>query len=229
MSTEKVAEVVAQVNWDFAFQPDQWYFTPETVSKDFLPLLISFAAVLVPLVTFFIFKGYGESSKWWKERKFASWSVSTSTFVLLWNIFYVPLALSSWIIYTQDYDLTSRTLITYGVLLVVSTVFPVSLWYFQDISLALLNMIILLGVAMYTTSTFATKVHFAYIINIPYLFWLLYLLIEYSYFWYLNEGKDALDVNQIKGGKKKKIVKGMPESLKAEFREKLKDKKEKKE
>lgn len=219
MSTEKIVEV-AQVNWDLFFQPDQWYLTPETVSNGFVPLAASFGAVLIPLITFFIFKGYGQGTKWWQDRKTASWSLSQSNFTLGWILFYVPLALSSWIIWTQDND-WSRALTVYAIHLLVNALFPVSLWYFQDISLALLNLIILLGVAMYTTSQFASKVHFAYVVNIPYLFWLLYLLIEFSYFWYLNEGKDALDVNQMKGGKKKKIVKGMPEAVKAEYRAKL--------
>jgi hypothetical protein len=87
--------------------------------------------------------------------------------------------------------------------------------------LALLNILILLGVAMFTSNQFSFTLPFASIINTPYLFWLLYCLIDFSFFWWMNEGKEAMEM--VKGGasKVKKKTTAMSEDLKEKLREKV--------
>ena len=97
-----------------------------------------------------------------------------------------------------------------------------SLWWSQDLSLALLNILILLGVAMFTTNQFSFTLPFASLINTPYLFWLLYLFFDFCYFWWLNEGREAMAM--VKGsnsGTVKKKTTVMPEDMKEKLREKI--------
>jgi hypothetical protein len=87
--------------------------------------------------------------------------------------------------------------------------------------LALLNILILLGVAMFTSNQFSSVLHFASIINTPYLFWLLYCFLDFCYFWWTNEGKEAMEM--VKGGatKVKKKTTLMSEDVKEKLREKV--------
>jgi tryptophan-rich sensory protein len=226
MATEKIA-AIPQVNWEHLFDINEWHITPEVLSEHWQTLLISLSVVVLAFAILLIARAKGISTKWWKDLQPSKYSLPESTFLALWFIFYLPLAIGAWLVWIQSGNEWTRPLTVYSALIASSALFGVSLYIVQDISLALLNILTILGIAMFTTTQFGQVLHFASVINTPYLFFLLYLLFDFSYFWYINEGKDALDINQLKGLPKKTKVVGMPEDIKEEFRQKLaKDKAE---
>jgi tryptophan-rich sensory protein len=223
MSAAPVEEaVIPQVNWDLLMQPSEWYIRPDVIMENSTPLLISLGVALLAFVLFLVARSRGVDDPWWRNMKRTKLAFSPTNFILLWGFFYIPLAVSAWLIYIHSGNQWTRPLTVYAAHLCVNVLFAVSLWWVRDLSLALLNLVTLLGVAMFTSTQFSSILHFASVINIPYLFWLLYCLVDFGYFWYLNEGKDMLDVNQLKGiVKKKKKAFGIPEQEKERIKEKI--------
>eukprot|EP01080_Neovahlkampfia_damariscottae_P004217 gene4217-7554_t len=223
-TTETTAtKAVADVNWNLLFQIDQWYINQEVLTQHWQSLLISFGVVFICFIIFIIGQKMGINTQFWKGMKFSKYSIFNSPhFNLFWSIFYFPLAIGSWLIWINTEEKWSNSMTIYFAHLAVNALFSTSLWWSQDLSLALLNLLILLGVAMFTTNQFSFTLPFASLINTPYLFWLLYLFIDFCYVWWINEGKEAMAmVKGNAGGVIKKKTAAMPDELKEKLRTKV--------
>lgn len=219
---------VEGINWALLLDPSQWYITPALIQENYLSLLASFGAVFVAFIIFMFSRSQGINSKWWKEMKVGRIRISDRLVVQMWAIFYIPLAISAWLIWIYSGKQWSRALTVYTSHLIVNVLFAVSLWWVQDLSLALLNLFTLIGVAMFTTTQFGAILQFTSIINTPYLFWLLIYTIYFCFFWYYNEGKEVLDVAALKGGKKKPLKKKtgyIPPEAKEKLKKKIEESK----
>jgi tryptophan-rich sensory protein len=212
---------VNNVNWNYLFEPSQWYITIEKLEQNYLSLIVSFLACFVAYAIFLFTKYKGTQSPKWTKLKIPKGFISDSLFVKLWGLSYIPLAFSSWLIWLHFEGEWSRDLTVYSSHLAVNALFGISCWIVKDLSLALLNLIILIGVAMFTTTQFSNTLYFASFINTPYLVFLTLYTIQFCYFWYLNEGKEVLDMTQGKTGEKeKKKVSTIPNEIKKELRKK---------
>ncbi|EFC50683.1 predicted protein [Naegleria gruberi] len=215
------------VSWEYLFQPDQWYITPEAISENFFALVLSLAAVAVAAGIFWFARNKGIKSKWYKDLEKGKYYFSESLIFNIWIALYIPLAIGSWLSYVHGGQTWNRALTVYALHLVVNVLFSVSLWWVQDLSLALLNLITLIGVSMFTTSQFNSILKFAGYINTPYMLWLLIFTAQYAYFWYLNEGKELMEVaNLAKGGSAKKSSKkkkGLPTDVKKKLQQQVQE------
>src|SRR5579872_1381175 len=98
-ATEKVVE---QVNWELLFQPSEWHIRPDVVMENYQTLLISFGLVLVTFLLFLFARSRGVNDDWWRKLKRSKYSISQTKFLLFWGLFYIPLALSSWLVWINS-------------------------------------------------------------------------------------------------------------------------------
>jgi len=217
------------VSWEYLFQPDQWYITPEVVSENFVSLFLSLAAVGLAALIFMFARSKGIKSKWFRDLDRGKYYFTESLIMKVWLALYIPLAIGAWLSYVHGGQTWNRALTVYSLHMVVNVLFAVSLWWVQDLSLALLNLITLIGVSMFTTSQFNSILKFAGYINTPYMLWLLVFTVQYGYFWYLNEGKELMEVaNLAKGGSSKKVQKkkkGLPSDVKKMLQQQVQEQK----
>jgi len=224
---------IPEVNWEHIFNPSEWYISAELVQENFVALVASLATVLVAFLAYTVIRAKGVDSEWYKGLKTASKFKLDDTWVYrLWSFTYVTLFASSWLVWVYGGKEWNRALTVYALHLVVNVLFAVSFYWVRDISLALLNLITLIGVAMFTSSQFNAVLHFASYILTPYLVFLLIYTVQFSYFWYLNEGKELMDIAAWKSGKvasgasaaagKKKKEGTIPEDVKKQLQIKAK-------
>ncbi|KAL9658120.1 hypothetical protein ABK040_013033 [Willaertia magna] len=213
-----------EVSWEYLFQPDQWYITPEVISENFLPLVLSFAAVIIAGLIFLFARNKGIESKWYKDlQKGKNSLLNDNNAVKIWLVLYIPLAIASWLVYIHGGQTWNRALTVYSLHLIVNVLFAVSYWWVQDLSLGLLNLITLIGVAMFTSSQFNSVLKFASYINTPYMIWLLIYTVYFGYIWYLNEGKQLLEEAKLArgGSNNNKTVKKKKAGIPSDVKKKL--------
>jgi tryptophan-rich sensory protein len=220
----------ADVNWEYLLDPSAWYITPEVIGENFLALLASIAGVVIAAAVFYFARSQGVKSKKYRELKQPKFGLKEGQVLKIWFLMYVPLAIASWLVFVHGGQTWNRALTVYALHLLVNVLFAISLWWVQDLSLALLNLITLIGVAMFTVSQFNSVLKFAGYIQTPYLLWLLAYTIQFCYFWYLNEGKELMDVAKMakSGGasnQPQKKKSGISQKVKSELQEKLKQQK----
>ncbi|KAF0982292.1 hypothetical protein FDP41_011222 [Naegleria fowleri] len=216
------------VSWEYLFQPDQWYITPQSVSENFVPLVLSLAAVAVAAFVFWFSRNQGIKTQWYRKLEKGKYYFSETLIFNVWIALYIPLAIGAWLSYVYGGQTWNRALTVYALHLIVNVLFSVSLWWVKDLSLALLNLITLIGVSMFTTSQFNSILKFAGYINTPYMLWLLIFTVQFGYFWYLNEGKELMEAaNLARGGAKKaqKKKKGLPGDVKKKLQQQVQDQK----
>jgi benzodiazapine receptor len=219
------------VNWEYLFDPSSWYITPEVITENFLALAVSIAGVVLAAVIFYFARNQGIKSRWYRDLKQPRFALKEIQVLRIWFAMYVPLAIASWLVFIHGGQTWNRALTVYALHMLVNVLFAVSLWWVQDLSLALLNLITLIGVAMFTVTQFNSVLKFAGYIQTPYLLWLLAYTIHFCYTWYLNEGKELMDVAKMAKsggaaaatGKKKKA--SLPASVKSDLQSKLKQQK----
>lgn len=191
-----------EIDWELLFQPSEWYITPTIIAENSKSLLATIGFSLFCALVFFIARSKGIHKKgFWGEMRFSKFRFPDSTLLLLWYLFYIPLAIGAWLIYIEQENKWSRALTIYILHMIVNVVFSISLWWIQDVSLALLNLLVLIGIAMFTTSQFGKVLYFASYINTPYLLFLLIYFLEFCYFWYLNEGQELMDIASLQAAK----------------------------
>lgn len=222
------------VSWEYLFQPSEWYVTPQIIGENYLSLAAAFGAVIVAALVFLFARNQGVKSDWFRKMKRGRFNISETLAAQAWLAFYIPLGLSSWLVWVYGGKEWNRALTVYSLHLLVNVLYAISLWWVRDLSLALLNLITLIGVAMFTSTQFNGVLKFASFINTPYLLFLLAYTAQFAYFWYLNEGKELLDIAQMmkKGGvaaaqKKGKKKNGLPASVKKQLQAKLQEQKSK--
>jgi benzodiazapine receptor len=220
----------ADVNWEYLLDPSQWYISPEVISENALALLASIAGVVLAAAVFYFARSQGIKSKKYRDLKQPRFALKEGQVLRIWFLMYIPLAIAAWLVYVHGGQTWNRALTVYSLHMLVNVLFAISLWWVQDLSLALLNLITLIGVAMFTVSQFNSVLKFAGYIQTPYLLWLLIYTIQFCYFWYLNEGKELMDVAKmtksggaVQQGPKKKA--GLPSKVKSDLQEKLKQQK----
>ncbi len=203
------------VDWSYLFSPSDWYVNMEMIQDNFLALVASFAVVAVCSVLFVVIRKLGSNTEWYKSLRFANrLRLSDDQVTIIWILLYIPLAFSAWLIWVYGGEEWNRGLTIYSLHLIVNVLFAVSFWWVQDISLALLNLITLIGVAMFTTSQFNYTLKFASYINTPYLLFLFIYTVQFSYFWYLNEGKELMNITkQLQSGQSLTQVLSAPEKV----------------
>src|SRR5690606_9014127 len=153
--------------------------------ENYVSLGVSFGAIVLAFIIFVFSRSRGIDSTWWKGLKVPKYHFSDRRVLQLWAIFYIPLWISSWLVWIHSGKQWTRALTVYSSHMIVNVLFAVSLWWVKDVSLALLNLFTLIGVAMFTTTQFGAVLQFASIINTPYLFWLLIYTLYFCYFWYV--------------------------------------------
>jgi benzodiazapine receptor len=219
------------VSWEYLFQPSEWYVTPSVIAENYLALAAAVGAILVAAAVFLYARNQGIKSDWYRKLKRGRFNLSDSTTLQAWLVLYIPLALSSWLVWVYGGKEWNRALTVYSLHLLVNVLFAVSLWWVRDLSLALLNLITLIGVAMFTSTQFNSVLKFASFINTPYLLFLFFYTIQFAYFWYLNEGKELMDIAQMmkkggslstatsgKKGKKKSVL---PKNIKQKLQQRV--------
>jgi benzodiazapine receptor len=220
------------VNWEYLFQPSEWYITPEVITENYVSLAVALGAVTVAALVFIFARRQGIKSDWYRKLKLNNFIFSDSTLLQLWLLMYIPLGISSWLVWIHGGKEWSRSLTVYSLHLLVNVLFAVSFWWVKDMSLALLNLITLIGVSMFTSTQFNSILKFASFINTPYLFFLLIYLIQFAYNWYLNDGKEMLDIAQnmrrgaVSTKDKKKRTSALPADVKKKLQEKLQKERE---
>jgi len=219
-----------EIEWNLMFSPSQWWLTPTMVKENLPTLALTLGSVAFSILFFLFSKSRGDKSEFFLKLKTAkTLKIPDNLVILIWNILYLPLALGAWLVYYYGDKKWSRALTVYSLHMVVNLLFPVSFWWIKDLSLALLNLITLIGVAMFATSQFSNTLYFAGQIQTPYLLFLLMYTIQFCYVWYLNEGKELMDLTKQLGGKSgaaasgagKKLLKGPPKSIKDKLRAKV--------
>jgi tryptophan-rich sensory protein len=208
------------INWKYLFEPSQWYITGEKLEKNYLSLIVSFSVCLFAFAIYLYTKNRGTKSKKWEKIKQSNIILSDSTITKLWALSYIPLVISSWLIWVHFEGNWTRDMTVYSSHLAVNALFGISLYMIQDISLALLNLFVLIGVAMFTTAQFGNTLYFASFINTPYLIFLSVYALQFCHFWYLNEGDELLSMTQGKKADEKKKVVGIPSDLKKKLKKK---------
>ncbi|KAL0486410.1 translocator protein [Acrasis kona] len=218
------------VNLENFFDVSSWYITHEVIAEHYLSLLAAFGGVALAVALFLFARSQGVKTKWYKDLKRPGYALKEKTVLKIWFATYIPLAVASWLVFIHGGETWNRALTVYSLHLLVNVLFAVSLYWVQDLSLALLNLITLIGVAMFTVTQFNSVLKFAGYIQTPYLLWLLAYTIQFCHVWYLNEGKELMDVAKMsKGnaaattGKKKKAF--LPAHIKSDLQEKLKQQK----
>lgn len=220
------------VNWEYLFQPSEWYITPEVIAENCVSLAAALGAVAIAALVFLFARRQRIKSEWYSNLKVNNFIFSDSTLLQLWLLMYIPLGISSWLIWIHGGKEWSRSLTVYSLHLLVNVLFAVSFWWVKDMSLALLNLITLIGVSMFTSTQFNSVLKFASFINTPYLFFLLIYFIQFAYNWYLNEGKEMLDIAQsmrkgtVTGKVSKKRTSAIPADVKKKLQEKLQKERE---
>lgn len=226
------------VSWEYLFQPSEWYVTPSVLAENYLSCAIAFGGILLAALIFLFARNQGVKSDWFRKLKRGTgvWSIADMTTVQAWLALYLPLGLSSWLVYVYGGKEWNRALTVYSLHMLVNVMFSVSFYWIKDLSLALLNLYTLIGVAMFTSTQFNGVLKFASYINTPYLLFLLAYAVHYSYFWYLNEGKELIDQVQAmrKGNatltgpivKKAKKKTGLPSNIKKQLQAKMQEKQE---
>lgn len=178
------------VDWSLFFDPGQWYITPELVLDKYQSFLFALGGSALATIIYVLFYLYGK--QWWDGQKRTRFNFSDFTTNLLWCGMHYPLALSAWIIYLENDEEWCRALTIYSITIGVNAVYPISLFAIRDYSLALMNLLILIGVSMFTTSQFNPILPFCSSINTPYLLFLFVYLVQFCIIWYFNEGKKMM-------------------------------------
>lgn len=196
-----------EVDWSLLFQPSEWYITPTVIKENATSLLVSISFSVACALIFLFARSKGIHKKgYWGEMRFSRLRFSDAALLLAWFSTYIPLTVSAWLVYIEQESQWSRALTIYALHMVVNFMFSVSLWWIQDVSLALLNLLTLIGVAMFTTSQFGKVLYFASYINTPYLLFLLVYFLEFCYFWYLNEGQELMDIANLQAAKSVSVL-----------------------
>lgn len=225
------------VSWEYLFQPSEWYVTPSVLAENYLSFAAAFGAVFLAALIFLFARNQGIKSDWYRKlKRGGKLNIPEILTVQAWLALYIPLGLSSWLVYVHGGKEWNRALTVYALHMLVNVLFSVSFYWVKDLSLALLNLFTLIGVAMFTSTQFNGVLKFASYINTPYLLFLLAYAIQYSYFWYLNEGKELIDqVQSMRKGnaslttgqiKKQKKKTGLPANVKKQLQAKLQEKQE---
>lgn len=209
-------------NWAYLFDPSEWYVTSDMLTDNYMSLLACSGAIAIAALWFIVLRFRCEQTVWWKGlRRAKRVRIPDGYLALIWLLCYIPLGLSSWLVWVYGGEEWNRSLTIYAMHMAVNVLFPLSLYLVNDISLALLNLYILIGVAMFTTNQFNLVLRFASYINTPYLLFLAAYAVQLTHFWWLNDGQEMMEaMKAVQSGKAtfKDLLNGtIPTSAGAQF------------
>jgi len=133
----------------------------------FLILLITFIASAIGGFTTASFK-----EPWYSEITLPSFNPPSWVFAPVWTVLYVMMSLSIWNIWVKFHD--TKILKVYFVHMIFNASWSVVFFGFHEITLALINLIIILSFVVFLTLLCFKKDRISFLLLLPYLFWVLF-------------------------------------------------------
>eukprot|EP00761_Pharyngomonas_kirbyi_P011984 gb/GECH01012010.1/.p1 GENE.gb/GECH01012010.1/~~gb/GECH01012010.1/.p1 ORF type:complete len:236 (+),score=31.34 gb/GECH01012010.1/:1-708(+) len=184
-----------------------------------IPLLISLSVTLIPILINRYVTSFGkdkasrERKEWLKKLKKPVYMLPVTTLGTLWTFMYLPQAVAVWMVYVLEHNFYSWTMISYGTQLALNATTWASLFYFEDQSLALLNLMGDIVAGLFVTTYFGRVTQYASGLMAIYVLYLIYMMAVMGWIWYQNEGKEVMAEMQGQDVTKKRRCKKTSASI----------------
>lgn len=129
------------------------------------------------------------NSIWYEKLKKPDWEPPKPFFGLVWTVLYAAMGYASWLVWREGgFDLQGDRLKVYAIQLFFNILWPVIMFSWKNISLALIDMIALLISSIYTYKAFEPVSGLAANLIVPLTLWVVYATALNYNLWRNNRG-----------------------------------------
>jgi len=139
------------------------------------------------------FSGSTEENDWYQSLLLPPLQPPGPVFGIAWSLLYTVLAVTGALIWARPASaLRTRALMVFGLGMAVNFAWSPVFFSLHQIVPALAIIIVMLGLAMWTTAMFAQLSRLAAGLMLPYIAWLMFATLLNAWIWRLNPGAGAL-------------------------------------